>query len=491
MYMEQTAQITYLFITILISQYVYLRVLNLERPRAVIIALGVLLSGLLSCSVFMLREPLPHARFILIILAISVFTVAVSDRKPNLSIVASVISVGISYGFNLIAVVISALFMYLAMHSVSAAINTFISIPIQCILVFLVFKVRRLSKGILFLEQKGAGAVGVLISCALLLAIILIVNTSIPAEIGLWLLVVVVLCTAMLITWWRRGLTRLYIGMIRERNVNEYLKSLAEKDTQIQKLQEYNRKMADVIHSDHRKLPAALSDAVQMLIESGLASGTGGDNMQNWLRERLEEHAGINQIDQHGKITFPSMKDTYSNGVMDHMLEIASVERIRFEIAAVGSINDLIDTGISAMNVEVLCANLIDNAINATSSSDLKRVLITFGFNMDAYEISLQDSGVPFKAKTLLSLGSTWASPHLYEVDTCAGFVTVFKTLRKHKASLVIMEYEPRQSGFSKSVTVRFDKKDQYIVKTHRADEINAYRAASNMQGDMPLILNS
>ena len=56
---------------------------------------------------------------------------------------------------------------------------------------------------------------------------------------------------------------------------------------------------------------------------------------------------------------------------------------------------------------------------------------------------------------------------------TGIGFMTTFETMKETKASLIIDEMrEMSNTDYTKSVTIRFDGKNEYRIKSYRSDEI-------------------
>ena len=155
----------------------------------------------------------------------------------------------------------------------------------------------------------------------------------------------------------------------------------------------------------------------------------------------------------------------------------------------------LADMGVSDLKLEDLCANIVENAVIATSYSEDKRIMITFGLCGDVYEICVHDSSIPFKLETLANLGIKKASTHLDEGGSGIGYITAFEILREFNASLIITEYDAEQNnsvthGFSKSVAIQFDGKSRYIVETHRADMLRAVMLiAGRTDGSMSVVV--
>ena len=196
-----------------------------------------------------------------------------------------------------------------------------------------------------------------------------------------------------------------------------------------------------------------------------------------------ERSGAITKTSRENKV-LPTTKDDILDGLLAHMLSKAAEKEIEFDVTVVGDISGMAEL-IPALNMQTLYADLIENAIIATSHSEYRRMLITIGMEQGFYELKIQDTGIPFKIETLLNLGKQKASTHLDEGGSGIGYMTVFEMLHECKASIIITEHEEKQFGFTKSVTVRFDGLDEYIVQTYRAEEIQALSAGA---GRYPLI---
>jgi signal transduction histidine kinase len=336
------------------------------------------------------------------------------------------------------------------------------------------------------LHKRGAGAIGLVISGAILLIYVFINRGDIPDITGIWLLVGAALSVAGLIFWWRRGLTNLYREKVRERNAQEYEQIIAEKDEQIRAFREDNKMMSDLIHKDNKLLPA-LRETVVLLMSSGADTLTNGKHILEQIQRHVDERTEV--LSRSGS-NMPSTNDIMIDGIIYLMMKRASGKGIKFDIAVMGDISELTAEIIPADELQTLLADLIENAIIATSRCEHKQILITTIESESAYELSVQDSGIPFEAETLLSLGLKKASTHLNEGGSGAGYMTAFKILHRCKASLIITEYQPEQNGFTKSVAVRFDGKDAYIIQTYRADALKEMRARADVPDDYLTIIS-
>ena len=490
MILDSLIQLIILFVVILFSLYIYLKILNLNPTGVSIvkIILGVIFTGIFAICIYILREPMPIARFAVLVLAIATFTGAATSTRFDLSLSASVIAVGISYGVLIASVTVSQTFMHLVTGKRNDVWSTVLFVVLHSAAIILFFRIKRFRKGVLFLRKKGLSAIGLLI-CGIISFIFLLFNAGSSIDTGVWLLAGTALCIAGLIFWWRYGLTKLYREKVKERNSQEYEKIIEEKDKHIQQLIEDNDNMAKLIHRDNKLLPA-LHNAVMLLVETCSASNANVNRLLEQIEQLMHERNSIISQSQSNNNALPSTNDAVIDGIISYMMQKAFEESIQFDIVATGGIAELTDSVISAVNLETLFADLIENAIIATSHSEneKKQITILVGATDDCYELSVMDSGIPFEIETLISLGQIKTSTHLNEGGSGIGFMAVFEILHECRASLVITECVPGQSGFTKSVTIRFDDRDEYIVQSHRADQLLIAHDLSLRKGKFPII---
>ena len=92
------------------------------------------------------------------------------------------------------------------------------------------------------------------------------------------------------------------------------------------------------------------------------------------------------------------------------------------------------------------------------------------GLLEEYYGFSVFDSGVPFEPDTLSRLGTGFVTTRAHTGGSGIGFATTFDTMKEFRASLVISEYVPDGASFTKSVTIRFDGKHEYVIETFRPE---------------------
>jgi len=481
-----------LFILLLFSLLIYMKILNIENLSAIKCIAGIIFSGVLACVFLALSTTVPYSRFFIMVLAMGAFAGIISKKRFGLALIASMISIGISCGFFLGFLLISALIQLRLFQYINVVVMMIMSFSMQFVLISLLFRIKRFRKGMLFLQKKEPGIIGFIVSGIIFVTTILIRNINFAARLRWQFLIGGILCVALLIFWWRKRLTKLYQKWIRERKQQEYEVIIAEKDKQIQALQKSNESMASLIHRDNKMLPAMYQTMKILHNEefSDIEFPMRSRHALAQIGEYMEERTAVIMRDQRENTTLPSTGDPMIDGLMKYMLLKATGNEIGFDLNVVEDISELAETIISATKFKTLCADLIENAIIATSHSTHKKILITIGTCEGFYELNIQDSGIPFEIDTLMSLGIRKASTHLDEGGSGIGYMTIFEILHEYSASLLITEYEPRQYGFTKSVKIRFDNRNEYFLHTFRAKQLIEVQNNLDEQTKGPTILS-
>ncbi|MCL2047861.1 MAG: hypothetical protein FWG87_03945 [Defluviitaleaceae bacterium] len=148
-------------------------------------------------------------------------------------------------------------------------------------------------------------------------------------------------------------------------------------------------------------------------------------------------------------------------------------DEITFNLAIRGDIVEMIWESAPSAKIETLIATHINNAINAVKASENthKSIMVFLGYTGGVYAFSVHDTGIPFNVDTLAALGEKRVTTHENADDHGIGFMTSFDIMREYKASLYIDEKPPNRDGHTKSVTIKFDNKNIYSIKTFRPNE--------------------
>ena len=486
--MSNLYEIVTLFILIVFSLFVYLKILNIKNVGIKKHAGGIAFSWILSWSIFTLSAPMSYIMVVIMIFIMGAFAGIMTRTRFALALTGIMISLGISYGFSLVFALISAFILWAFFQAINIFVMIAMSFVMQLILILLLFRIERFKNGMPFIQEWNAGIFGAIVGGIILMVTVLIGNMYFAEMLRWQLLICGVICAARLIFWWLKELAKLYQKWMRERSQQEYDTIIIERD----ELRKSNDSMASLIHRDNKLLPA-MHQTVKTLYNVEFADidiPTRGKHAMEQLDELMAERTcAIVRVLRNNKSLPPTGNDIV-DGLMKHMLLRATGREIEFDLNVVAPVSELIETIVPTVKFETLCADLIDNAIIATSHSAFKKILITLGINKYFYELNIQDSGIPFEINTLMSLGIVKASTRLDEGGRGIGYMTIFEILREYNASLTITEYEPKQYGFTKSVKVRFDNRGGYFVHTFRAKQLHEAQGNLDERNKDPTILN-
>ena len=469
--------------TVLLSVFIYVKVLGYTKLSINKYLLGAAFSLILAYYVYLLSEIIPTARFALMIMMLAAFLAMVTKTELTLALTATIVSIGISYGLLLVSVFISTTLVHIIFNEQRLILTTLVSVALQSVSVICLFRVKRLSKGIPFLRKKAAGTIGCLIS-GIIIVTFLIVNRGISVETGGWVIAGAALCVIALIHWWRQGLTKHYRERVIERNLQELERTVNENEIQIKKLQEDNEMMARIIHRDNKILPS-LVENVLLYMRSDRHVLSNGNKILQQIEQLIKERAGVLKSELNKCAEIEPQMNPIIDGVIRHMMMRASAEGVKFEIAEISDFRVLLESTIQPVKLQTLLVDLVENAINATENSSTKHVLISLCENNGIYELCVHDSGICFEAETLLNLGKKKTTTRTHEGGSGIGYMEIFKIINECNAGLTITEFEPELSHFTKSISIRFDNKANHILQTYRAEMIMGYNTDEE---SMPLL---
>jgi C4-dicarboxylate-specific signal transduction histidine kinase len=200
-----------------------------------------------------------------------------------------------------------------------------------------------------------------------------------------------------------------------------------------------------------------------------------GRHILDQIEHLIEERTDILKQEINERAFMEPQMNPVIDGVIRHMMIRASAEGVQFEIAELSNFVSLIESKIQPLKLQTLLVDLVENAINATEDSSDKRVLISLCENNGIYELNVFDSGICFEVETLINLGKKKKTTRIRKGGSGIGYMEIFKILNESNASLTISEFEPEQSHFTKSVSIRFDDKAEHILHTSRAEVIMGF----------------
>ena len=281
----------------------------------------------------------------------------------------------------------------------------------------------------------------------------------------------------------RREVQKYYLTKLKKLELESLRQELAEKDAMIQKLKDSNDHLAHLVHQDNKLIPA-MESAVQHYLtdttsipETQLAKGQA-------LAQELQKLAE----DRQGNLTsYQSLRDLPHTGhagvdaMLSHMQERALAQNIEYKLQIAADFSTVIDNQISEADLVHLLSDLIENAIIATKTCEHREIFISLGMPNGVPSIEVRDSGTPFSPSVYQDFGIEKHSTHLDDGGSGIGLMDIWSLKRNYAASLHIHEYAPETAPFTKRITLLFDRKNHYLIRTFRPQEILKCRARTDM----------
>jgi len=332
---------------------------------------------------------------------------------------------------------------------------------------FLLFRIRRLRKGILFIFDKftivaALVFAGIILTFATWVHMIASedVHTSEDVYTGFAFVLGIFIAGIGIYIWIRKSI-KTFQKRRMQQNREQYLeKLLAEKDEENKRLKEKVIKLQTVIHKFTHRI-----ESMECAAEWG--SNTLGD-IQNFHKDFQDELAGIKEEKR-----LPSTNISTIDNLFKHFARQFAADNINFNVIINGSIVYMVEHIISQAKLETLIGDHLKDAHIAVNESDnpFRSIMAVIGVTGDCYEFTVFDSGIPFEVDTLAQLGTAHVTTHADKGGSGIGFMTTFETMREYNASLVVNEQEKSSADYYKSVSVRFNNKNQYIIETYRPDD--------------------
>ena len=402
--------------------------------------------------------------------------------KQKLEVVVSsyLLSFGISLFLHYIAtffIGVFSMFLFSSEYFADASIDynkpiylllyTLVAI-LQIVLAILFFHIRRFRKGFPFIFKKITIVVSLILTGIILLLVTWVsMNSKLEENVLIgYLYIIGVLISGIGIYILIRRLIKSFQRKRAQQNAAEHFEKLwlEEKEDKAQAL-ETIKTQSSIIHN--------FADRIQIMENNALEQGNIAlledvQQLKKDLQNKMSSRKGMKLLQSTNNRTIDKLFERFAKQFAD--------DNIDFHIMINGSIKYMVDNVIEQGELETLIVNHLKDAQIAVNASDnpFRRIAVTMGLSGDFYEFNVFDSGIPFEVDTLVQLGTKRITTHADTGGSGIGFETTFETMRKYSASLIINEQEQSKTDYSKSVSVRFDGKNQYIIETCRPNDFPA-----------------
>ena len=400
----------------------------------------------------------------------------------------TIISYAISHSFYLISSIVTAFFGLLLFAKMveNILIRQILVSCIHLVLATLLFKIKRLKRGMPFLlnEKASMNKIGIYISFIIILSTILIKLNTINT-ISAITIILILLCFYLLYIWWHHRIKTSYMKRMT-------IKELEFLNKEITSLKTDNEILSALVHKDNKIIPSlimAVKDYISAYENSSsdkIDTALGNDIIKNLETLLLERQ---NTIHSCVTLDIPVIKTNIISidALMNYMVQKAKQANItvQFEYHFSNTCCNFLEMLSNCISENELCtllADMIDNAIIATSCNHRSDIMVNIFSDLEnRYTIEVSDSGIPFEAEVIVNFGRKRITTHK-DFGTGIGLNTIYHIASTHNASIVIDE-TITNDRYTKKMLIVFDNKHSYILKTNsRADELHYLSSRIDLQ---------
>lgn len=401
-----------------------------------------------------------------------VLKICIKDIRKNL-LVSNLLSNSIVF----IAFIFSLLIEMLLVNLIkikNSTVNFILTFIIETVILMIFFNIKRFKKGFAFLDNnvnsEYTNAIVINVSVVIILAYYVFGNYY--GNLTKQLLICFIVLSIIMIIIVIKTLTLYYKQKLLAKNIEDYKSEIALKDAQIKSLSDEKYKISKLNHEFYNRQKALIHKVEEITsMNTEIADELDLSKQINDLtKEYTDKAQEIKTLDK-----LPTTGIVEIDDMFKYMQSECDSKKIQFNLKINGNIYHMINNKIPQSRLVTLIGDHLRDAIIAIdfSNNTFKSILAVLGENNGVYEFCVFDTGIEFKIDTLLNLGLKPATTHKDSGGTGIGFMTTFETMKETKASLIIDEMrEMSNTDYTKSVTIRFDGKNEYRIKSYRSDEI-------------------
>lgn len=413
------------------------------------------------------------------------FFISILSFNPQTSFIITTISFGISYSIHALCSFISTCIFYCLTFENGNFSFVYVSLftaVLHTIVSIYLLQIQRFKSGLPIFNKTNQ------LNIATLLCIIFTFsqnytapnNESFKTKILSFTLFIFAL--TFLIFWWQAQITKSYRHRLLMRELESLRTSEAEKDALIEKLYAENDRLARITHRDN-SLITALKDATI----KGLC--TDFENSKDMIATREKLIANIEKLAEGRSSTSsaynkrtPREFDTglsLLDDLLHHMDKEALEQDIMFSVHFGTLLKDFVPENVSESDLTHTVDDLLKNAFKSTRTCESRAVQLQFYKLGKHLVIEVADNGIPFEVRSLVNMGIEQLTT--YEDGSGIGLMDIWSTKENYRATYHIDEYAT-SSPFSKKISLTFDKKNRYTIRTYRKDEILQMSRRADLQ---------
>lgn len=286
-----------------------------------------------------------------------------------------------------------------------------------------------------------------------------------------YLLIGFSILSLLFIIWIKNQFSLFYKERLKEKLIKDLENELEQEKNKNKTISENLDKIATINHKYSSRISALENWSKNIVAEE---FSTEISDITNSIKNISYEYSNdvSNTIMSYTQL--PKTNIATIDNLLKYLQEELMKDKINFDFKFNNNdVNLNLEQIISISHLETLLCDLIKNAQIAINYSNKKyrAILLKFESINNKFEISISDNGIPFEIDTLLNLGTKPSTTHKDGGGSGIGYMTIFEILNIYKASLIIKEYSS-MTGYKKTIVIRFDTKNKYIINSYRYKEM-------------------
>ena len=432
---------------------------------------NIVFSLILTIFMCIFHNYLGWLGFILPLFPLWIFA-GIQSSNPQASFVAIIISFMTSFCiFAIISCIFIAIFPTFR-NITYFPLLTLVTSCVQHLIIKQFFSLKRFKNGIPFFSSITFINYTTIIFLIFVPLIIYMSLEHKSVHIYVTVFIILVLTLAFLIYWWQAQITKSYRRRLELREQESLRTEVAELSLLVQKLSEDNERMARITHRDNTLITTLKNSTIQYL-------STDFKNPAEAIAARDKLISNINALSQ-GRATLPDGYNTRTARVFDtglslldellHQMDSDAIQQnINFSVHNAVTLSDFVPSDVSNNDLVHTVDDLLKNAFKATKTRDHRMVQLQFYKLGKHLVVEVSDNGIPFEIISFMDMGIEKRTT--YADGSGIGLIDIWNTKEKYRATYHIDEYK-NPAPFSKKISLTFDKKNRYSIRTWRKDAI-------------------
>ena len=439
------------------------------------------ISFVLALITYFLEQKIPALKYLIPVLLLWLVIVIFSNNITisfNISTFSFVINCSL-YGLSSFFIAFISFIANKGVPVFSYTILATLSCLLQGLLIVVLLKIKRLQNGLLLLNKTPFINLSNILC---LLFCIILTQAHIQGLFAVALLTCPLLL-AFLIYWWQAQITKSYRRSLELRELESLRTELQEKNAAMMRVMEESERVHFINHRDNGLL-TTLDYATMAILEMDFSDEKAVKARCKELAAEIHRARDRRVTTVHtDKIEVPRYETgiTLLNLLLNRTSKRALDEHVLFTVHNSTELTDFIPNAISDDDLVYLLSDLLDNAFVATENVSSRMIQLQFYKWKKHLVIEIADNGIPFEVDSILQMGIERLTTHEDTGGTGVGLMDIWKIKEKYGATYHLDEYEAA-APFAKKISLTFDKKNRYSVRTYRKSDILSHSKRIDLQ---------